>query len=361
MAFRRSARYGCLTAYCILALCACAKISEPVPPQPLVPRPAGDLAVRQIAQSLRLTFSMPELNTNGSRVSTLGEVEIFRWIADRAATEPLSEDAFLARAERIQTWRAETLGSRLKDGKLFFDDSFAADAEAFVSHAYRYAVRLINKKNQTAGLSHQVVITPAVIPAAPDEITAVVERNRIRLTWKAPEINWDGSMPARLAGYRVYRSLDPKNFPEAPYGTDLLHQPEFDDRNFEFDKTYYYRLTVVGNPENPHAESLPSTMVEVIATDTFPPGMPSNLAAVPENGVVTLLWGAPADQDIAGYRVYRKEEGAGTRVLLNESLVTGLSFRDTSVLAGKKYEYGVAAVDTHRNEGPAAGAIVEVK
>jgi fibronectin type 3 domain-containing protein len=37
------------------------------------------------------------------------------------------------------------------------------------------------------------------------------------------------------------------------------------------------------------------------------------------------------------------------------------SFRDEKVQQGKTYIYGVTAVDTHGNEGPAAEAALEVR
>jgi fibronectin type 3 domain-containing protein len=95
--------------------------------------------------------------------------------------------------------------------------------------------------------------------------------------------------------------------------------------------------------------------------DKFPPGMPKNLDAVVENGVVTLLWSPPDDTDLAGYRVYRREEGSAARALLQAQLVTTWSFRDDQAIPGKKYEYSVAAVDTHGNEGQTSTVTVEVK
>ena len=117
----------------------------------------------------------------------------------------------------------------------------------------------------------------------------------------------------------------------------------------------------MGSSENPYAESLPSAPLRVDAADVFPPGMPKNLTYVVENGFVMLLWSAPDDADVAGYRVYRTEEGSSERILLQQQQVTTLSFRDDKATPGKKYQYGVTALDTHGNEGPAATAIVEVR
>ena len=137
--------------------------------------------------------------------------------------------------------------------------------------------------------------------------------------------------------------------------------PEFEVRDFEFDKLYHFAVSVVGSRENPYAESLTSPLLRVAPVDTFPPGAPRDLTAVVENGTVTLLWSPPDDADLAGYRLFRREEGAAERILLQTRLVTTLSYRDDQVRLGRKYEYMVVAVDTRGNESQAAAKTVEVQ
>lgn len=188
----------------------------------------------------------------------------------------------------------------------------------------------------------------------------MLRQELVRLNWLPPAQNMDGSVPPRIVGYNVYRSEDPKSFPAAPLNLDLAQKPEYDDRTFQFDKTYYYAVSIVGNRQNPYAESPASRPIEVVARDVFPPGTPGNLNAVVENGVVILLWMGPADPDVAGYRVYRSEEGEKEKKLLQTTLLVALSLRDEKVQAGKKYEYFVGAVDTHGNESALARTTVEV-
>ena len=131
-----------------------------------------------------------------------------------------------------------------------------------------------------------------------------------------------------------------------------LPGPEFEDRNFGFDRTYYYKVSVVGRSE-PYAETSASSALEVVTRDTFPPGPPANLNAIVESGVVFLLWSAPPQKDVAGYRVYRSSQG-GQGQLLETELVRELSYRDTKAAPAHTYAYSVRAVDTHGNEGPPA-------
>ncbi|MGD0309389.1 MAG: fibronectin type III domain-containing protein [Acidobacteriota bacterium] len=345
----------------LLDLLACAKIGEPQPPQVLVPKPAIDLATRQYGDRILLTVSAPTQNTNGSRLTTLGSVEILRIAGDRQGATPLSEDAFLAQAQSLGSIAAQDLALYRRDGSLAVPDPAPVGPASFYKQGFRYAIRFINRRNQTAGLSNQVYIAPVPIPLAPDKLVSTVTPDSIKITWNEPSANADGSTPARITGYNIYRTEDPKSVPSATVNVALLTKPEFGDRSFEFDKTYYYAVSVVASTANPYAESPPSALQSVTPRDTFPPGIPKSLDAVAENGVVTLLWTAPDDNDVAGYRVYRKEKDATARVLLQTQVVTALSFRDDQVRHGIQYEYSVAAVDTHGNEGPAATVIVEVQ
>jgi hypothetical protein len=345
----------------LLDLLSCAKIGDPQPPQVLVPKPAIDLAARQYGDKVLLTVSAPAQNTNGSRLTTLGSVEILRVTGDRQGATPLSEDAFLAQAQSLGSIAAPDLARYRRDGSLALPDPAPVDPVSFYKQGFRYAIRFINRRNQTAGLSNQVTIAPVPIPFAPDKLVSAVMPDSIKVTWNAPAANSDGSAPARIAGYNIYRTEDPKSATMVPLNAAPLTKPEFEDRKFEFDKTYYYAASVVASIGNPYAESLPSALQSVTPRDTFPPGIPKSLDAVAENGVVTLLWTAPDDNDVAGYRVYRKGKDAAARVLLQTQLVTSLSFRDDQVRRGVQYEYSIAAVDTHGNEGPAATITVEVQ
>jgi hypothetical protein len=53
------------------------------------------------------------------------------------------------------------------------------------------------------------------------------------------------------------------------------------------------------------------------------------------------------------------EVGTTIRLLLQDELITALSYRDKSASADKAYEYSLEAVDTHGNESVAVMATAE--
>src|SRR5216117_3377564 len=96
-----------------------------------------------------------------------------------------------------------------------------------------------------------------------------------------------------------------------------------------------------------------TTEVKVFAHDSFPPAVPSGLEAV-ASGVgqppfVDLIWSPNTDADLAGYNIYRHEEGTAP-VKINSEVVKTPTFRDTTVVGSKKYFYSVSAVDLRGNE-----------
>jgi fibronectin type 3 domain-containing protein len=131
------------------------------------------------------------------------------------------------------------------------------------------------------------------------------------------------------------------------------------DHNFEWEKTYAYRLTIVtlltiaADNTQAEVEGDDTPSVNVFAHDTFPPAVPGGLQAVAsEPGdlpSVDLVWAPNTDTDLAGYNVYRTGDTAPWSKL-NTDLVRAPAFRDQKVQAGKTYHYSVSAVDLRGNE-----------
>ena len=365
----QSGRHGLQTAILLIAGFAlggagCAKIADPQPPQVRIPKPAADLAAHQVADAILLTVSKPAQNTDGTPVGILRSLEVFRLAeaAKNSGSAVMPEKEFLAKSALILSIPSASFPNYLRGSEFLIRDRLPApQASSPDSRAFRYAVVFVNDKRQAAGLSNQAFIRPLRIPPPPDELSAEVTEHSIRLKWQAPPMNRDGADSFQFAGYEVCRSENSDMSASAVISPDLLQNTEFEDRDFGFDKTYYYAVRTMGSRQNPRAESLLSKTFAVAARDVFPPAPPGDLNSLIENGTVVLLWGPSSSNDVAGYRIYRKEQGAAASQLLQKELIAGWSFRDDSAVAGKRYEYLVHAVDTHGNEGAAVRATVEIR
>jgi hypothetical protein len=332
----------------------CAKIAEPLPPEAHIPQPATALKAFQLADSIMLTVPQPVRNTNGSPAKTLAKVQVLRIIegTNEGKTEqPLSKEEFIKKADPILTITASHFSEYLREGVFAIQDTLPLSIKSrMYSSAFRYAILFVNNKNQAAGLSNQAFIAPVPIPPAPDDLESEVTENAIRLRWTAPASNMDGSKPARIAGYDIYRMEEPGRVASKPINAYPLQKPEYEDRDFQFDKTYYYAVRTLGSLENPYAESLPSKIHPVVARDVFPPAPPENFNAIREGNDIILLWAPSTSGDVAGYRIYRQTKGSPTRQLLQDALIAGLSFRDGKADPKADYIYTIQAVDMHGNE-----------
>ncbi|MFH1148921.1 MAG: CARDB domain-containing protein [Actinomycetota bacterium] len=109
-----------------------------------------------------------------------------------------------------------------------------------------------------------VLITDRAPPAAPADIVVLDPETGGRLL-----LSWDASTESDLAGYRLYRAIDPAG----PFTlvTSLLASNAFEDSTLENGTVYYYRVTAVdvaGNESEASATSsgTPSALCDVALT-----------------------------------------------------------------------------------------------
>ena len=81
-------------------------------------------------------------------------------------------------------------------------------------------------------------------------------------------------------------------------------------------------------------------------------------SGVGQQPFIDLTWPPVSDADVAGYNVYRNEQGQQP-VKINTDLVKTPAFRDKDVQPGHTYFYSVTAVDLRGNESDKSEATSE--
>jgi len=340
----------------LLSFAGCAKIADPLPPEILIPMAAVDLTAQQRADHVVLRVSAPKWNTNGTAVTTLQRVDVYR-LAESTQGEngkrQIPESRFRI-DDMIISIPVERLNEyRNRDFLVIEDRLSGLGRSALYTRAFRYAVLFVNNKNQAAGFSNQAVVSPVAIPLPPQRISATVNQTALDIAWEAPSENSDGSMPARISGYNIYRSEDPGEIPATPVNTGPLQKPEFKDVHFDFDRTYYYRVSVLGHAGESWIESDLSDALAVTPRDSFQPLPVDNFTVIAESEAILLVWNPSPSSDVAGYRISRSDAGAAQWKPLQENLIRENRFRDKSILPGREYEYSIVAVDAYGNESKA--------
>jgi hypothetical protein len=156
------------------------------------------------------------------------------------------------------------------------------------------------------------------------------------------EVIWQPSLSRDLAGYEVFRSADGKD-------TGLIHEAGlsarfWQDRTVRRGQTYYYWLGVKDSSGN-QARKGP---YRITPTDIAAPPPPEGLKAVLQQDRVELSWNPVAEEDIAGYNVYRSDQPSGIPEKLSPKPVAGTRFVDPK--GAKENCYWVQALDTSGNE-----------
>jgi fibronectin type 3 domain-containing protein len=174
-------------------------------------------------------------------------------------------------------------------------------------------------------------------------------------------------VPINTIRYNVYRDLgqDPLGAPAAPPtpwndpAPAPLNPMALDTTTFtdevQFGRERCYTVRALFGTGRAAVESGPSTRVCVTPIDVFPPAAPAQPATVAGEGAITLIWEPNREPDVAGYLVLRGEPGDATLRPLTPTPIADTSYRDVTVMQGRRYLYAVVAVD---NRAPLPNASV---
>jgi hypothetical protein len=194
-------------------------------------------------------------------------------------------------------------------------------------------------------------------PEAPTGLKAEVTEGEVHLTWTPGAAPTPPSTdPAAAARkYAVYRreAAAPRE-PEAPVHPGLLAEPAYVDRTFRYDTDYLYTVRAVASDAPGAGESASSEPLAVRPHDSFPPAVPQGIAVSAEGDAIKVYWFPNTEPDLAGYRVYRRQEGKAEAARVAEVSASETSWVDPEAAPGVRYHYSVSAFDatTPANESP---------
>ena len=245
-------------------------------------------------------------------------------------------------------------------GSTFTDELPAALQSANPNSSVVYAVSVLNSYGRSAGLSNKVQVPAAPTLPPPNDFRAELGGDGVHLAWAS--IPSPPQIPGVRFVCRVYRREQGSNKDVVAGEVSIAAESPsmLLDQSFEWEKTFAYRATVVtliaqrSGPEQ-QVEGSDTPPVSIVAHDVFPPSTPAGLQAVfsgpGQKLFIDLVWTPNSDSDLAGYNIYRHEQG-GEPVKLNPELANAPAFRDLQVLSGHQYFYSVTAVDVRGNESP---------
>jgi len=353
----------------------CAAPGEPVERKAPTPTAVADLAATQQGDTVILTFTLPKESVEHRELKQPPAIEIFRDFQKVSASPtPTSGSAAPANPTLLVTIPSAMVAQFDTRRQIRYEDALKPDD--FSQHPDAQAVYMVRTRTSPKKVSaNSNAVTLRVAPAA-DQITdlkAEVTHQGIILTWTPPQKTAISPAPP-IASYQIFRrELEPASAPtngapqpprppnsSVPIGETAA--PPFRDIQIQFGKTYRYSVRSVAQYPDLQVESLDSSVIEVTPLDTFPPAAPQGLVVVlvPTQGgapaYLDLSWSISAENDIAGYNIYRTEQEGVAGQKQNPELLRTPAFRDMNIVPGHRYFYTVTAVDRVGNESPASAA-----
>ena len=331
----------------LLSTLSCGKRKPPLPPEERVLQRTA-VSGFQRGNQVILSWKMPMQNAPKGDVLRIERADIYRLAEPLNAPQALSEEEFASRSLIISTLRIadDDFGGKT----LQFTDTlqFAGQPARL-----RYAVRFVNGSGQKASFSNFFLLEPAArVAGAPTSLTTSLSQEEVKLAWQRPTSNVDGTTPANIIGFNVYRS-ESENTPAKLLNTSPITGEEYSDRFFEFGKEYFYfvRAVSLGTDAQP-TESGESNIVGLKPVDTFPPSPPTAVTIAATPTTISIFFPVNPETDVIGYRVFRSTDPDLPKAqweLLTKEPQAANTYQDNAVESGKTYHYYVTAIDKFSN------------
>jgi len=331
----------------IVFLLGCGVQGPPQPPRLEVPERVTDLSAFQVGRTLEIRFALPQQAVDGERLTKPLEIEVLRAHIPLGSAPPKSPSLALWTSLQPDQWTRYANDRKVIYPARLSDEEFKNWQTEDSIIAIRTLTRGFRGRRVQSEISNLVRLRLLGVSGPINHIESRTTEKAIELRWPPPATTFGGQQAKSLAGYRIYRSRTGK-----PGSFQLVgesKEPQYLDSDFEFGRAYSYEVRALFKEGGTIAESEGSQPYEVIPRDIFPPARPKGLTALYTAGAVELVWTANSEKDLAGYYVYRRENGGQSKKLNRELLRTPI-LRDVSVQPGHIYFYQVTAVDLSNNE-----------
>jgi len=358
-------RIGGLALAVALAAVGCGKKGPPLPPIRVVPAVTGPLALHQIGRDVLLAANLPGLKSDGTPMASGGTVRVLRLEAPEGLKPGAVSDRYLVQqferqSHEIASFDDAALPVHVEQGRFYYVDTNPA-GEAMGPKRYLYGLQVVDAKGARSPLRAPSYVEWNAPPGAPTDLKAEVAEGEVRLSWTpapAPPSTAKGppaAGPPAAKKFAVYRrEASAPREPETPVHPGLIPDPAYVDRTFRYDTDYLYTVRAVASDAPGSTESASSEPLAVRPHDSFPPAVPQGVAVAAEGDAIKVYWFPNTEPDLAGYRVYRRQEGKPDAARVAEVSASETSWVDPEAAPGVRYHYSVSAFDatTPANESP---------
>lgn len=331
--------FACLLLALVILSGGCGKKLEPYPPDAVLPAKVRDFRLAQEGDALVLSWLLPQENLLGQPLTQIQGCRVLRAELKGVKGEPPCVADFVKLADIDLAY--PQVGKVRGEAVVYQDWNLSPDRR------YYYRVAAYDQEKYPGAWSRTLSHTWGRLPRRPRDLKALAGDRIVLLSWPPVTQLADGSPIRELAGYRLYRRTGEESWiklnPEPVTGTS------FQDVAVLNEVDYSYRVRALRGVGRDLLESLDSPVRTAMPEKRTPPPPVLNLVAVAGKKGVELRWDPSPAPDLAGYRVYRRQEGEAQFTLLTPQLLTRRpAYLDTRAQKGRIYHYYVTAVDDSR-------------
>ena len=214
---------------------------------------------------------------------------------------------------------------------------------------YQYRLSRVDRSGKVLEPVQSDILIRENPPRPVSSLICRQEKLSVIIEWDYPK--WSGDLRDLAFQFMLFRSTDGKKF-QCIHNLPILRLEgmpfRFVDKEIVMGLSYTYRMVAVD------AAGLISKPVEtaVKTRDVIPPLRPGGLSAQVMKNQVSLKWKRSADEDLAGYHLYRWAADQKDSIRINPTILPPetVSFVDSTMVFGTVYYYGITAVDAAGNE-----------
>jgi hypothetical protein len=336
----------------ITLLSGCGRKTALVPPQKLVPVSISDLHYTLDEYGVTLKWSYPTKMENGDVLQAIESFEIYRAV--------IPEEEYCQGCPVQFEEPVEIDGGRLPASG---DGITAAYTEGHLQYGYRYLYKVRSRAGwrYPSGDSNIVSFARGIPPKAPQGSRIEAGDRSLVLSWDPVTENIMEKPLEHSVLYQVYRRSGKEDF--AALG-EPVQEPGFVDAGLINAAHYSYKIRAMVAYGDTLQAGGASQEVSGVPRDLNPPPQPQNMVAVVIPAGVKLVWQAVAGDDLAGYRIYRRDEETAVSRLIAEVGPDQNQYIDQTMGDGRKLFYTVTSFDTAQpvNESlPAEEGVIDLR
>ena len=311
----------------------CGRKTALIVPQKLVPVAISDLRYFLDESGVSLKWTYPAKMENGDQLLA---IESFEVLQAKILEEEYCKGCPVRFAKQVSV-----------DGGVLpatGESRTATYEETDLQYGYRYLYKVRSRAGwwYPSSDSNMVSFTWSTPPKVPEGLQVVPGDRTLTLSWEPVKENSDGNPLGQTPVYQVYRKSGDGQFA-------ALGEPgqglEFIDTGLNNDRHYFYRVRTLITFADTLQPGGFSQEISGIPRDLTPPAGPRHLVAIAIPAGVKLAWQSVFSDDLAGYRIYRREDTSGEPELIAEVGSDQNQYIDQNVAAGRKWFYSVTSFD----------------